>query len=330
MTENEKMDGNKDKPRVDLDGSIRDFILPIVEFLGILVPGMVFIFALFPAVVIPIATVLRLVEDTDVRLPIASESLVTTILSPSMGTIFLLAVFSYVFGHMFFRQDPKTPDQHSFNKVNGDELGEEKGPVRLCEKEQEYNKNHKPHPLPNVHNLEFPYRYLHEYLTDRGMHHLAEMVHWKGNSPSTYILRTKHFINVIKVRLEFLFPYQYLRIQRNEAHVRLMSSVWYASNSLIVASIIGVSIGATCLAANIYTSNVILPNLYVSSIVYPAVVLIIAIYSKSNIESFLHYQRIREIVFILESAYFAKKLYPKYDFFEKIPIDEHKDTSRMA
>jgi len=324
MKQGKKMSRRKLKPDLDLQGSLREFILPIVEFLGILVPGVVFIFALIPAVIIPIVTVLRIVEGVDANLPFASEYLVNIILSPSMGTMFLLAVFSYVFGHIFFRQDPKIPDLHSFNRVNKDKMGEEKGPVRLCENEQNHNNDQNPK-IPNVHNLEFPYRYLYEYLHDRGMDHLEDIVRWKGNNPSTYELRTKHFINVIKVRLEFLFPLQYLRIQRNEAHVRLMSSIWYASNSLISASIIGSTVGVLCVVAYMSISNSTWPIPYIGSVVLPVTVLALATYSKRSIEFFLHYQRIREIVFILEAAYFAKKVYPEFDFYEKSLMTKDED-----
>ncbi len=342
------------KSVVDMQGSLRDFILPIVEFLGILVPGIVFIFALIPALMVPIASILRLVEGEGSKSPIASEYLVTIILSPSMGTIFLLSIFSYVFGHMFFRQDPKIPDQHSFKKVNKAKIFKEEGPVRMCEAEINYNKekekkeeeenrkdevskkdkiknwikdkfkNKEPKTATNEHNLEFPYRYLHEYLHDRGMKHLENIVLWKGEDTKSYAKRTKHFINVLKVRLEFLFPYQYLRIQRNEAHVRLMSSIWYASKSLISASIIGSTIGILCIVAYMY-KNPAWPIPYIGSFVLPVIVLALAVYSKRNIESFLHYQRIREIVFILETAYFANKIYPEYDFYEQSLVTQNKN-----
>ena len=306
---------------VDMQGSLRDFILPIVEFLGILVPGVFFIFALIPSIIIPTATILRIIEGAQATAPIASEYLVTIILSPSVGTIFLLAIFSYVFGHMFFRQDPKIPDQQSFKKVNDSELCKEEGPVRMSDVEIEYNKemnkDRKHKTPPEEHNLEFPYRYLYEYLYDRGMMHLANIVQWKGNDPDSYSKRTKHFMNVIKVRLEFLFPYQYIRIQRNEAHVRLMSSMWYASKSLIVASIIGSIIGGVCIFLFWRTSGSGWPIPYIGSLVLPVAVLALAIYFKGKVESFLHYQRIREIVFILEAAYVAKKLHPDFDFFEQ-------------
>ncbi len=41
-------------------GTIRDFLLPIVEFLGILVPGIIFLFAIFPAIIIPSMAGIRL------------------------------------------------------------------------------------------------------------------------------------------------------------------------------------------------------------------------------------------------------------------------------
>ncbi|MBA3031343.1 MAG: hypothetical protein FP816_21365 [Desulfobacteraceae bacterium] len=321
----EKLSPNGSKSVVDLQGSLRDFVLPIVEFLGILVPGVVFIFALIPAIIVPTVNVLRIIEGMQPKLPINSEYLLTIVLSPSVGTILLLAIFSYVFGHMFFRQDPKIPDQQSFKKVNKAEIFKEEGPVRMCEAEIEYNKTKKPKIPADEHNLEFPYRYLHEYLNDRGMKHLADIVPWEGNNPKSYSKRTKHFINVIKVRLEFLFPYQFLRIQRNEAHVRLMSSIWYASKSLISASIIGCIIGVLCIVAHMYVSKSSWPIPYIGSLVLPVSVLALAVYSKRNIESFLHYQRIREVVFILEAAYFAKKIKPEYDFYEQSLVIQNKN-----
>ncbi len=329
MTKQEEAENKKKSSQeglesvVNMQGSLRDFILPIVEFLGILVPGVFFIFALIPAIIIPTATFLKIIEGVQVTTPIASDYLVKIILSPSAGTIFLLAIFAYVFGHVFFRQDPKIPDQKSFKKVNDSELCEEEGPVRMSEVEIAYNKEKnkkRKHKIPpKEHNLEFPYRYLYEYLDDRDMKHLANIVQWKGNDPTSYSKRTKHFMNVIKVRLEFLFPYQYLRIQRNEAHVRLMSSMWYASKSLIAASIIGSIIGSICVYTYWYTSGTGWPTPYIGSLVLPVAVLALAIYFKKKVESFLHYQRIREVVFILEAAYVAKKLRPEFDFFEKSP-----------
>lgn len=312
-------DDNKEKsrkfPEAEVKGTIRDFVLPIVEFLGILVPGVFFIFAFIPSLVLPLASIIHVVEGSEPKLPLISDNLVRIFISPEFGTMFILSVFSYVIGHLFFRQDPKIPDKRSFIRVK--ETIKEEGPVRLSNEEKEYNEKHGIAPNDDY-NLEFPYRYLKEYLHDRGMTHLANIVPWKGSDPSTYPFRTKHFVNILKVRLEFLFPYQYLRIQRNEAHVRLMSSMWYASNSLKYVSVIGSIIGLGSILLSMYVTESAWPIPYFVCLVAPIFVLILSILIMRYIESFLHYQRIREIVFILEAAYFAKKMYPEFEFAEKV------------
>ncbi|MDP2993124.1 MAG: hypothetical protein Q8N82_07175 [Deltaproteobacteria bacterium] len=316
MTRDEPGKGSK-FPETEVKGTIRDFVLPIVEFLGILVPGVIFIFAFFPAVIVPLASILQIVENSKPTLPLIADYFIKIFISPTFGTIFILSVFSYVTGHLFFRQDPKIPDKHSFMKAR--ETIKEEGPVRLCDNEKQYNMENG---IPiDEYNLEFPYRYLREYLHDRGMIHLSNIIPWKGTDPKTYKMRTKHFINIIKVRLEFLFPYQYLRIQRNEAHVRLMSSMWYASNSLIYAAIIGAIIGMLAIFISVYVTNSAWPIPYFSSVVAPIFVLVLAILVRRSIESFLHYQRIREVVFILEAAYFAKKVYPEFEFMEQYEVN---------
>ena len=189
-------------PQTGVRGTIRDFILPIVEFLGILVPGVIFIFAFIPAAIFPLANLLEVIEQNSVQSALLGKELLTHLISPGFGTLFVLAVFSYVVGHLFFRQDPKIPDEHSFARVK--KTIKEEGPVRLGKKEKDFNtKNNR----PDKYNLEFPYRYLKEYLHDRGLYHLADMIPWSGNKPESYRLRTKHFINVlIKCVWNFYFP----------------------------------------------------------------------------------------------------------------------------
>jgi hypothetical protein len=292
-------------------GTIRDFILPIVEFLGILVPGVIFIFAFIPAAIFPLAGLIDAVGQGSVQSVLMGKELFMLLISPSVGTLFVLAVFSYVVGHLFFRQDPKIPDEKSFGRVK--ETIKEEGPVRLGEAEKEYNRRNG---LPDKYNLEFPYRYLKEYLLDRGMYHLAKMIPWSGNDPETYRFRTKHFINVLKVRLEFLFPYQYLRVQRNEAHVRLMSSMWYAGKTLIWVAVAGSVFGLLAVGVGIFNGAPAWPIPAMPNVIAPLVVLVFSLFLKRYIESFLHYQRIREIVFLLETAYFAHVVYPQFEFSE--------------
>jgi hypothetical protein len=303
----------------DLQGTIRGLFLPIVEFLGILVPGVIFNVSFVFALMLPLMSIMELYSGAKhTESPLITNSMLS-LMSPGMGTIILVSVFSYVVGHLFFRQDPKLPDLKSFEIVR-ETIGEE-GPVRLWKNERQYNNDNN---IENKHNLEFPYRYLKEYLSDRGMDHLAKMIPWSGDDPSSYKRRTKHFINTIKVRIEFMFPFQYLRIQRNEAHVRLMSSMWYASSSICFTAALGIALGGIILVEYVVINGSELPYPYLPSLFVPGVIFIISVYMKNNIESFLHYQRIREIVFILETAYLSNKLNSE---FELSKLCEQKDKN---
>lgn len=305
---------------LDLQGTIRGLFLPIVEFLGILVPGVIFNFSFVFAVIIPLISFIEVFSGSEITGAPIFIDVLKALLTPGMGTLILISVFSYVVGHLFFRQDPKIPDERSFEVVRKT-IGDE-GPVRLGVPEQKYNKKNN---KPNKHNLEFPYRYLKEYLIDRGMDHLATIIPWSGNKPKTYRYRTKHFINTLKVRIEFLFPFQYLRVQRNEAHVRLMSSMWYASNSICFISTIGIWLGLITSFVFIVVNEDVLPYPYMASLVIPVVIYLLSVFLRKHIESFLHYQRIREIVFILETAYLANGISPDFDL-----SDLHTQKEKLA
>ena len=51
--------------------------------------------------------------------------------------------------------------------------------------------------------------------------------------------RTRH-LDLMKIALEFTFPEQSSRLARNEAHVRLVCSIWYACCHLIYLAVIGI------------------------------------------------------------------------------------------
>jgi hypothetical protein len=104
-------------PQTDVRGTIRDFILPIVEFLGILVPGVIFIFSFIPAAIIPLANLLDVLEQGAAQDILVSKDLLAHLISPGFGTLFILTVFSYVVGHLFFRQDPKYQMNTAFREL---------------------------------------------------------------------------------------------------------------------------------------------------------------------------------------------------------------------
>ena len=102
-------------------------------------------------------------------------------------------------------------------------------------------------------NAEFPYTHSRCYLAARGLRHLVRYVPWCPDKTETEGFRTKMFINILKIRLHSMFPDMARDIVQNEAHVRLATSVWYASTSLLWLSVVVIAIlvlAATCCLQN--------------------------------------------------------------------------------
>ena len=286
----------------------------IVDILGSLVPGFVFVVLLVPALGWPSFVLVGALggnrtQDYEVIRAFAS-GLAQFHLELFVGLIAL----SYIVGHLFFRQDPKIPDEKSFNRVQ--KIIGESGPVRMepvpenkdaksTDKSQIVKKNG-----TGIYRVEFPYFHLHEYLSQRGLKHLAELVPWRGNDIKTHDLRTKHFVNILKIRLEFLFPDRYVTVARNEAHVRLMTSGWYVASSLKGIALTGTLIGIASYVVMSWRISGFWPIANVDAIIVPFIIFLAALTAKQHIERVVHYQRIREIIFVLEMAYWAKKYQP--------------------
>lgn len=135
-----------------------------------------------------------------------------------------------------------------------------------------------------------------------GLDHLAEWVPWQGKKPETWKYRTKMFINQIKIRLQYLVPERCKDIVRNEAHVRLATSVWYSTRWIMGLCVLGIIMLASALV-RIPTTG--FDHLLSSAICANVLILAFAIYLKRQIENFIHYLRVREIVYVLETAHFA-------------------------
>ena len=163
-------------------------------------------------------------------------------------------------------------------------------------------------------NCEFPFPYLSDYLAKRGHYHLLPLVPWKIDSNNKEgNLRSKTFINMIKIRLQTYFQRQYKMIVRNEAHIRLSTSTWHMTRTLSIVAMFGF-IAAILEMITIYFVHKInfdqdFPRLIVVLKVCmpfflpPLFILVFASYAKKMSEKFIHYQRLREVFYVLELAY---------------------------
>lgn len=276
-----------------------DLILFIQEMLidvfGIVIPGFCLIFLSGFSLIFPAIDLAReLGSSSDYIYAIGDF-----IENNSFVTFISILVFSFVVGHLLYRQDPKWPDMQSITRRWA--VIEETG----CVRHRKYEAD------------QFPYGHLKEFLKDRGLDYLAEFVPWSGkcfdrerrkNNPK-YISkanrRSKHFINSIKLYIKNADGKIYFDILRNEAHIRLMSSVWHGALFLIFSSSVGLSAGIVANALR-RSNGTFLQVRYFEAILFPLLVLLSAIIVRRSIAGFFHYQRVREIVFVLEAFHLTR------------------------
>lgn len=266
-----------------------------IEFLGSLVPGL---FALILSLIVLGLSLFVLCRSLQPGSAIATFPQSFDFGLGAYGVTGILLVVAYVLGSIFYRQDPKLPDWKSASRVYGNVAAGERERLAVQPTSQ----------VPEGHNridpndAQFPYFFLYEYLKGRGLDHLAECVPWKGKEPDSWKYRTKMFINQIKIRLQFLVPERCKDIVRNEAHVRLATSVWYATRWIMGVCALGIVIlaGALC---RVPTTG--FDHFLSAAICADILILVFGFFLKRQIENFIHYLRVREIFHVLETAHFA-------------------------
>lgn len=278
--------------------NVRGFI---VDFFGALVPGLLFIFLSFFALGWPIWLFM-----TELQIFIASNATpplelfkqireLSTVLTVELSILLLVA--SYVIGTLFFRRDPKAPDHISYEQ-SSKKFDEDERKGWVVQKDESGKED-----------VQFPYRYLREYLSKRELTHLAAMIPWEGKDQATHLKRTKTFINMLKIRLEFYFPEKCGTLIKNEAQVRLMSSLWYITKTLLLFG----SIGIFFIALSMFIGGPLMHDFPFDFLISLSVVIFVLVNSflgKRMIQEFFHYQRVREIIYVLETAYIAAKEKP--------------------
>ncbi len=275
--------------------TLREFF---VDILGSLVPGFLFVFLAVASLGLPMLAVCQVVASFGFEGAFPTSTYIDFFSTAHTEILLFVLAISYVLGHFFYRQTPKAPDEQSVrSKDVASDLKKGEGAVRFPSDGK----------APDV---QFPYRYLHEFLSARGLKHLADIVPWKGIDSTTHAIRSKAFINILKTRLSFACPDKCGTITRNEAHIRLMSSVWYMCRYLAWLAVIGFGVSAVASLLLLLTAEKsdlmrFFPLCMLSGTVYIGVRA-----ARRIIERFFHYQRVREVIFVLETAFYASKTHP--------------------
>jgi len=262
--------------------SIRELI---VDFLGSLVPGLVFVSCAVVLLAWPLTSALQealTILGSTRTMPNIYAGVAQFAAAIRVELTILLVMVAYVAGHLFYRQDPKIPDERSFR--------------RTVSKTDEW--------VADFDNCEFPYLHFDRYLRSRGLTHLLQLTEWCASGR-----RTKNFVNILKIRLFFEHPEKCGSIAKNEAHVRLMASTWYMSRALkYLAGTVAVLVVATALFAGPSPRDVLLHSIPAAPALF---VFVVAFGTQRIIERFLHYQRVREVIWVLETAYVAYRDSPE-------------------
>ena len=257
---------------------------------------------------------------------------------------FLLLLFaSYFVGHIFYRQDPKRPDKRSAVIVlKRMRREDEKKMLAFIQARKDAQDSPSPDAgqastspcggAPSVDagrapgilldeprsavqyenghlDVQYPYLFLYEYLVGRGLKHLAGLVPWEGRKPPTHDRRSKMFINILKTRLQFFVPDKCREIARNEAHIRLMSSVWYAAWLLFSILLVAMALGAAAAFWAWRRGMPVCRPEVAGFFLWCFLLTVFVVWVKTTVEKFFHYMRVREIVNVLELVYCARKQY---------------------
>ena len=241
----------------------------------------------------------------------------------------VIVVSAYVIGAVFFRQDPKKPDAASALNVwmNATPV-DRRGLAVQASKEppprwfvdtvsgrptlrRRLGATLRPKKYERMLGLDaqFPYLHMRCYLSSRGLKHLAHLVPWCPDKKDTHEFRSKMFINILKVRLLALFPWMSRDIIRNEAHVRLATSVWYAVTTLFWLSVL---VLLTLLAAGAHLVGLPLSSTLVPTLFLPAafatLLLVFCAMMRLHLRKCIHYMRVREVIYVLETAHLAESI----------------------
>jgi hypothetical protein len=298
-----------------------------VDLLGSLVPGLLTVILGSAAIFLAFSTVHAAIFKASPYAEALFSTLknILTTLHWEIATVILVS--SYVIGAVFFRQDPKKPDAISSLTVWLNAKDDELDGLAVQACKTKHNKKEKigfwkhlniyffPHKYikDNDIDTQFPYLFFKCYLNARGLNHLIDYIPWCPENEGTKGYRTKMFINILKIRLVALNPDMSRTIIRNEAHVRLATSVWYASTILLFLS------GFILLLLGIVRcfNNEIGSNLFISAS-FAGVLLLFCLGMQHHLRKCIHYMRVREVIYVLETAYTVDQLSDKSSIFSEL------------
>jgi len=147
----------------------------------------------------------------------------------------------------------------------------------------------------NEEDCQFPYEHYDTYLLKRGELNLVEHTTWCKDKDS----RTKNALNSIKLKIQLKSKEAYNILVKNEAHIRMASSSHRVVKLVWKIALCAIFISSGLLFPFEKFSYELIKCAIVISFM-PISTLIVNIFIQQSVTKFLHYQRLREIFFVIQ------------------------------
>jgi hypothetical protein len=279
-----------------LNDILRSLRLGTINLLGVTVPGFAFLFLMFFGFLVPLLVLFGVIaEASNNRLPH-----ITLSNFPPLGSIpasvigFVVAVLSYVIGYIFRLSTPDDLDKTSAKIVRANMRSENEEDDTWPYRDEPGNK--------------FPYYHFKEYLEKRNHAELAKHVKWDGK------VRSKTFVNEMKLETFILSPQLSAIVDSNEAHIRMLFGTWLAcrhTTRFVIAGAVGITVSGAIAARTWWRLGE--PSYWTGpTIVWVTLVYLLtygALQARKRIETVFHYRRVRELFDIVACYHFALKGY---------------------
>ncbi len=277
---------------------LRILSLGIVNIIGIIVPGFLFVTLSIVCIVIPLFSVCIHLNNIlpDIWPCFEWYSIIGVCELDKKLIVILVLIVSYVLGYVLRLGDIDHLDRKSAQHV-----------WKIMSKEhatlqEDATKNDNWPYYPNDKYGRYPYLHTKSYLESRGLEEQAALVIWGDPSDTNKSpQRSKAIINKYKVDVLNKSPLLSGVIESNEAHIRLLFGVWQVAGIFTIFST--VSLGICILAiVGIYYNELQwcgTRSSYAIIGVVQGLLLITLLWIKTRIVHLFHYQRVRELTQIL-------------------------------
>ena len=148
----------------------------------------------------------------------------------------------------------------------------------------------------NEYDCQFPYEHYDTYLLKRGELNLVKHAVWCKDKNS----RTKNAINTFKLKIQLKSKEAYNILVKNEAHIRMASSSYRVANMARKIALVAIPVSFVLLFPFGKEFSLELIKYAIVIFSMPVSIFILNIFIKNSVVEFLHYQRLREIFFVIQ------------------------------